>query len=1787
MTSYSRIWFSLIFFSALVSCVKADKGQRADQKNLETYSVGKSLISFNNRALFEAGDIVLEEIDFSNVNEGDWRQADSIQLFMKVCNIRDRASQGTIRNERFHIRSELGSNIMWRQDGERAQETNQRSNIHNPITVNSGNCLRWTQVVPVFDFLAPSVNIALHFEIESLSGNLGKVVKRIGFNPWDRYRNNSQTRGFIDLTDFDQSQWGEGQWVTGQQNVISALKGELYDNDGALHLKIPFTVDVVEREQQRVAQYNESLQGLSEEERQIRQEIDQRLLREQGLHINVNMNARPFVRLNDSSGVPHDIDISTGQFKIYMNLVASGASDDSRKYLLSSNVSDVTGRSASFLWNMTPNGLLASVPLVLRNRTEFGRVEMVLKVVPVSPGLRRLKPFMGVFDMGNYDSWARRGSPQPKFDENFQPMTQTDYSAYINNVDGIVDDLQTIREQDRFYFGPLDLRFVRLMPGESATDRTLQYRVETCVEHGLYGNRVGRGLQFDITTTDQGRQHKMRRATNEAGCITWFGFLSHKYYRREVLERKIGEVRFVGTINNGAEDVRNNISQWDTMINQYEHEFVYYMNPWDEKWTFGWDEPDMPEGYAEEIQRQRETAPVSKLFIADFRYETMGFRYAIDKYLNMKVKKAVLLKAYPYVLKYNSIVRGRLGTEKLRDGVYLMKVALQKDYLDPAAKGVRIYDEGMIEPIQMASVDEPSNFVIDPELNEDGISYEEYLSTPFADAFPGAFDQLGVSHHSEDGGDTLVEGVPSRPRLVYSDTGRVRDEANIDHQLLSSESLREEKKEFISVQTKLVRVLGGMIITPIEFEVDDLRLMRIRNQFFIQLQTIDEHKLRLATLIDETLNQMFEDGELEEQFAQIFSDLAIVEDLGGEDVQQAADDYHAGRLSQEAMSDYENFEAAKQRLYNALGLFQFEEGSEEFAARKEAIVDKLHRLQEYRYAVQGGLDELAAFRNEKRMLINDLIFQVGLQNDQIIEENSDADVLADDREVNDREVDQDPLLQFFFMDTHTPGSGALGPILQYRRDRAERTGQGNTAETLDDLRFADFTESPLTPSFDLEMLTNDGEHDPSVAPDDGKSGLPSRTFIGPLTFVFNTNGSSLRPTDILNERYCRTAFCETDELIDAGVPPTDIEVSLGETEAGDANQIVDTPHAIESRPRHPIYDSGDSVNANYENNKYYGYLKAYHGVTVDDLIAEKREVEERKTRKMEEGSQIINYTKTMGLKYLLLNDHPRSRLKGIDHNCAQTIDIDRIGTCFNDITSGPDVMRKSLFYEMLNERAAAPGLPEVVSRNYSTPGNLEEYNRVEGDVEPEHLQKVMEHGWRNTNEVDPQVSRRLFHRMCHVLTQNLLKPEFHTGNDIFTDIPEPEPAEGFESLSFDMYEIDRDPHEIDIEGEHDDPPSLIRADMVRQTIAYRSIRTLSRIEKLCHRYVGNLYNYSNHGFLWRNYGPEHEDVQPGEVKYPPIIFERKVRAYNTTGRYVYRGGKSLNLNLTTSFNLSSSNGIKISTSAGYKPWDWVKDGLGKIPLVGPALKFIAGGFGLTRTNSRDESAGRTQGVNVSSGTFLVSQQATFDIELASYERCMVVRFHPALLAEAIGELNEYQRKQGLRSFDDDLISHQGMLICTGIPSQKCLPIKEKYYYFTQHFTEGDMLDTADLHNHPWLLQLRGYRDFLTFTSMVGAREVDYIDNNNWLSDVSGRTLTDAATFNFNGSHVENQKPELRVVERSDINWPLEELSRTYFNVLPTFPGLYTYLNETGETVAEWPYDADATDPGQAFTRCEQ
>ncbi len=342
-------------------------------------------------------------------------------------------------------------------------------------------------------------------------------------------------------------------------------------------------------------------------------------------------------------------------------------------------------------------------------------LQLGLRVEPVNgpPGLR---PFDGIFQLGDCTAYSFGFRPRPlttevretlekayALNKNLQLQQTGHYGQQLIFLDSwfgkteestsktaTYEHQNTRRSNEQFRLEPLQPRFKRVMPGETATKRTLLFSVSTCITNGGSTGATQKlmGLPFDvyrIIYDSNGQREKIvklndvfnnrepYRTQSATPCLSWLDTLEHQYYIKEHYFKHVYDVRFSGSPPPTLEEDDNEFKSRRTAL----------INPWDWGFTFGQDVESFGGVYAYNDQESKvEENQASQLILFNFRYETISFRYEIDRFMNMKVKKNVLFRIEPLVTRYNSIVKGRGEKESLRDGFYLLKTALQKYYDD-------------------------------------------------------------------------------------------------------------------------------------------------------------------------------------------------------------------------------------------------------------------------------------------------------------------------------------------------------------------------------------------------------------------------------------------------------------------------------------------------------------------------------------------------------------------------------------------------------------------------------------------------------------------------------------------------------------------------------------------------------------------------------------------------------------------------------------------------------------------------------------------------------------------------------------------------------------------------------------------------------------------------------------------------------------------------------------------------------------------------------------------------
>lgn len=211
---------------------------------------------------------------------------------------------------------------------------------------------------------------------------------------------------------------------------------------------------------------------------------------------------------------------------------------------------------------------------------------------------------------------------------------------------------------EQFEFSPVDVRPEPIMDpvdSETTIDRKMKYRVITRVTNPLAQNQPVRDMEFTVETQD-GAARQVR--TNHLGELIFNDTIYHVYYEPERFYLKTIKI---------------------SHPSGFSKRLAIVLVPWDNN---GFQFARDIRGLSKQTIAQMNLVPrpPSQMLLTTFNWGTIGFRYQVDNYLSLKVYKQFMLTLDPRALRYSSFTHGRMMNEPLRDGLYLMKVALQKDY---------------------------------------------------------------------------------------------------------------------------------------------------------------------------------------------------------------------------------------------------------------------------------------------------------------------------------------------------------------------------------------------------------------------------------------------------------------------------------------------------------------------------------------------------------------------------------------------------------------------------------------------------------------------------------------------------------------------------------------------------------------------------------------------------------------------------------------------------------------------------------------------------------------------------------------------------------------------------------------------------------------------------------------------------------------------------------------------------------------------------------------------------
>jgi len=1450
-----------------------------------------------------------------------------------------------------------------------------------------------------------------------------------------------------------------------------------------------------------------------------------------GLKVNLNLKLQLAQSYEGINGL-QPRDVRSGKFKVLPYIYASDYNAGGDRVLLNPEMEAkeaVIDRKGHL--NVLFEGLLPFAPT-------SGRVELAVRVVPMDQNASKYSTLEEIFTIGNYDDLI--GTKSNPMESPKQYDGKFDFIKYAKESSGYDEALSnsSIKAAEPFEFSLAAVKHKTIEAGETANRRTVIYNVNTCVNTINFNSRVLEGKEFEVFSrhfktpeaekTDETLKGQTRNTnvlkegidykdlklfgdldgdkikTDSKGCLNFIDKINHKYYQTERLIRRKYYIQ--------AKDGQQNFTK----------ELVLYLNPWDEKFgTLGTDSRSVSQTFLNELNDRKKIVP--RFFIKDFGYETLRFRYEIDKNMNLDVKKTVLMRMRPLVLRYSNVLQGINSIHDLRDGIYLLKVAYQKDYLDPAARGIRL-NSAFATDTSGNLIERDGKYVLSHEpklerLAEDG---ETIIRTDI--------------QAEEDKNYSTAQGQP------------------IDGSQDVVPPYDPSRKTAISIVKKLVRINAGNVVTPIEFSVDDLRLLRIRAQFFVQIEPINQTRLQIVNMASRKIEEVLalEKGQVtdiaklpeEEQREIIQKKMHALDTLAmniPDNIEYSVKD------PSELLAVFENPKVIAAFSYfipggllssveemlksgdakNYIGpesIFQAMKTEKDFADKISAASQKIKqqitpKADERNFSIKEHTSKNGNKFSEHNY-DNDAEFrricgETHLGYDSCVAQNTKENPNFDEnlcRCYDKSSEDYTPLA--------TDEGKGLSKIEEVKREIKKLQNETKFVEAkelVEEVKKngAKFFEGMTSEDALVTLLLNDftlaqAEADISdldLLKDEVIKGvdIEARTFVGPLTFLNNSNSGSLRPTDNLDEAYCITDDCN----------------SLGSD---------------------PLAKYGAIQNFDYERSPYHGSIAHFADVTVDDfingttvpvgnkikLIPSYKEFKENKQKVASVKSLLSNFVEEYNLSYVSLKN---KKLKKFVCDNPKEVDF-KTGKCLQDYNrkhkSTRDLMSDFKKYSKIS------GIYDSIVRN----NGVHKKFKLNPTLDLKTLGDIVkkDHGGNScSKKVVPasyaKFSKNEYAKFCSLMALGVFSKNYHEILDDYIDKVEkgkmpPTMRKRKDHFRMNSYS-----------------PSPYSDDFVPNTVA-----TANSLYNACLKFASK--------------GESNE----------PLYIEKKYRI-EETGRYYYLGGKSLNISLGQNIGISHSQSANKTHS--FSPSKF---------LTGFLPKYLdAYGY----SYSRGEGLSASEGTSVSQGTFLVMQNAEFDVELKKYEQCLSIRWSDGFKKsfEGVFYRNEFltnamrsnlHMKDGTHysQWMNDKLS-EGLMVCSGDLEETPVAIRETYYYFTQHFTEGDMQDRADIHNHPWLLSLRGVREFETFLAATHADHDETEENPDGtyvhaheLIGMNKMWESDAAALmskNLDGTSYEAFDKYKRN------GWPLTQLVRTYRKISPTFPGLYTQLNRKEYQVDQWPW----------------
>ncbi len=502
------------------------------------------------------------------------------------------------------------------------------------VTADASGCLIWSESIQ-YNYLADSQYIKIDRHIRGTGLHKGVRTVSYAINPWSHGEN---LAAVMDVKNED----AIPNLVKSQKSSALALKG--FSADQQLRTR-PLWLE------------------------EGRLFVTEQKLTSAGVDLLIEMRGTPSIQLTKMNGEIFLRPLTAGSFKARIKMIHSYVEAGKEIHRL-------LAQTAMLDAKMENGSLAVRAPISLSAIPTRGQLVLGVQLLPEN-GPEGLVGFDGIYILGDYDqikgsSFLKLAS-QVAQEQNFkidnyinaQMLKASDNKNGATTSSGTTTDglQQDVYQKPKIEVSQLEIKHVRV-GAETTSTREVIYNVKACVKSGL-DQKTARAQTFKVTKFRQNNSDTVESLsvkTDNNSCVNWDESIKIKYFDCQHYIKGFVQIENTDLGMNEKLDI--------------------IVNPWDNTGSMGRDLRYVDPTEKLALDCKTESRPKTQVILDSFNYNTLSYGYQVDNLLNLNVTKKIQIKMEPRLLMYSSLSNGRGDIERLRDGVYLVKLAIvqNRDY---------------------------------------------------------------------------------------------------------------------------------------------------------------------------------------------------------------------------------------------------------------------------------------------------------------------------------------------------------------------------------------------------------------------------------------------------------------------------------------------------------------------------------------------------------------------------------------------------------------------------------------------------------------------------------------------------------------------------------------------------------------------------------------------------------------------------------------------------------------------------------------------------------------------------------------------------------------------------------------------------------------------------------------------------------------------------------------------------------------------------------------------------